>query len=249
MSSIGINTAQNVQLRQNLASLGQRIAACIIDWSLLVVYYILAAYLFFDILALSESTALSIALFVPVVLYTPAMEYFVNGQTIGKRSLKIRVISTDGTAPGLGAYLLRWLLGVVDFLISTGGIAVLLIIFTEKGQRLGDLAAGTAVVREAKSLSTLAENQKVLSQVDANYEPVFTDVIKLNERDYRLLQRSLKAFRVDGNRQPIELMQQKLEEKMQLNPTGLHPIKFLETVRKDYHYFAQKQAVAEGHRL
>jgi uncharacterized RDD family membrane protein YckC len=249
MSSIGINTSQNVQLRQSLASLGQRIAACIIDWALLIVYYLLAAYLSFDILAISESTALTIALFIPLVLYTPVMEYFANGQTIGKRSLKIRVISTDGTAPGIGAYLLRWLLGVVDFLISSGGIAVLLIIFTEKGQRLGDLAAGTTVVREAKSLNTLAENQKILSQVDENYEPVFTDALKLSERDYRLMQRSLKAFREDGSRAPIELLQKKLEAKMQLPPTGMHPIKFLETLQKDYQHYAQKQAVAEGHRL
>jgi len=245
MSTIGIHTTQNIALKQNLASVGQRLLAFSLDWLIMSAYLFVVNYL---ILARNNinAPAAYIITQIPALLYIPIMEILAQGQTLGKRTLGIRVVKTDGSAPGISAYLLRWLLGFVDFYLGMGGLAIILIIFTRKGQRLGDLAAGTTVVQEGQKLNTLAENQTAIGQIPQDYQPQFSQVFKLNDRDFELIHRSLRAFRNDGNRQPIYALQKKLEQKMQLEPTEMHPIAFLETLLRDYTYYSKKQAEKEG---
>ena len=80
--------------------------------------------------------------------YFTLSEWLMDGQTLGKRTLGIRVVEADGTRLGLVSSLIRNLIRFVDFLPSGYGIGVVAIFLTERCQRLGDLAAGTLVVRE-----------------------------------------------------------------------------------------------------
>ena len=75
------------------------------------------------------------------------LEWLGNGQTIGKRIFGLRVIADDGSPAGFTAVLVRNLLRVVDFLPSFYGLGLLAIVLSSRSQRLGDLAAGTFVVR------------------------------------------------------------------------------------------------------
>lgn len=84
--------------------------------------------------------------------YYPFFELYCDGQTPGKRKLGLRVVTVDGGRIGFAASLARNILRVVDFLplcFLTGMAAVL---FSERHQRLGDLAAGTIVIRDAEVL-------------------------------------------------------------------------------------------------
>jgi hypothetical protein len=79
--------------------------------------------------------------------YFILLEWLWNGQTLGKRVYGLRVITEDGSPAPFTAVLVRNLLRLVDFLPAFYGVGVLVIILSPKSQRLGDLAAGTYVVR------------------------------------------------------------------------------------------------------
>jgi len=97
----------------------------------------------------------AVQLYGVIVLLTFAMSwsYFVllewlwQGQTIGKRMYGLRVIRDDGAPAGFLAVLIRNLLRLVDFLPAFYGLGLLTLIVTSRSQRLGDIAAGTYVVR------------------------------------------------------------------------------------------------------
>ena len=73
------------------------------------------------------------------------MELFNHGQSLGKMAMKIRVVKKDGTSPSIGDFFMRWLLQIIDMGFSF--IGALVILLTKNSQRLGDLAAGTMVIR------------------------------------------------------------------------------------------------------
>ena len=82
----------------------------------------------------------------PIVFYHPVCEYFFNGASPGKKILKIKVVHMDGSSSTLGSYLMRWMMYMLECLLLPG-IGLLCIIFNKNGQRLGDMMAGTVVIK------------------------------------------------------------------------------------------------------
>jgi len=93
---------------------------------------------------------LLIAVFLLEWLYPVAFELLMDGQTIGKRALGLRVLCDDATPVTLSASLLRNLLRAVDFLPMLYGLGVAAMLTNRDFKRLGDLAAGTLVVYVAR---------------------------------------------------------------------------------------------------
>ena len=110
--------------------------------------------------------------------------------------MKIKVIKLDGSSPGLGAYLMRWILRLIDMNLFGGGIAVLCIAITTRDQRLGDLAAGTTVVKVKGQETT------PVFAVEDDYQPTYPEVIQLTDADIDTIQRVIKAHRDSGNSRP-----------------------------------------------
>lgn len=79
--------------------------------------------------------------------YHALFERLMRGQTPGKRVMKIRAMSSDGAPLRLGQVLVRNVLRIVDFLPIGYGVGGALILLGSTSQRLGDLAAGTIVVK------------------------------------------------------------------------------------------------------
>jgi uncharacterized RDD family membrane protein YckC len=77
-------------------------------------------------------------------------ELLMRGQTPGKRSMKIRVVRDDGTPVGGNEVLIRNLLRIVDFLPACYALGVLVMFPSPLAKRLGDIAAGTIVVKEGQ---------------------------------------------------------------------------------------------------
>lgn len=80
-------------------------------------------------------------------------ELYFDGQTPGKRKFGIRVVTLQGGRVGFAASLARNIIRLVDFLPVFFLVGIVSLLFTERHQRLGDLAAGTIVIRDAEDLT------------------------------------------------------------------------------------------------
>jgi uncharacterized RDD family membrane protein YckC len=157
-----IETPENVELSLELAGPGSRFCAMLID-SLLIWLVIFCLAIAVMCLGVSTETlveregpsAWAVALLVLVVTavlfgYHAFFELVLHGQTPGKRSMKLRVIHEDGTPAAALDLVIRNVVRIVDFLPAfyvVGGAACLL---SATNKRLGDMAAGTVVIKEAE---------------------------------------------------------------------------------------------------
>ncbi|MCL4278267.1 MAG: RDD family protein [Ignavibacteriaceae bacterium] len=121
MSTIEIQTTQNVNIEYPVANIGDRVVAAIIDSLIMLGYFISIIFLYIWILDLTEGSGLYfpvayfIILFLPVFFYHLLCETFLNGQSFGKKIMKMRVVKLDGTQAGIGSYFLRWILTLIDY--------------------------------------------------------------------------------------------------------------------------------------
>lgn len=239
MNSLTIETAQHIQITQRSASLGDRILAYLIDIFLIGIYIILASMTVFGLmdLELEGSYALLTFLSLPFFLYHFLFELLMKGQSPGKFAMDIRVVKLDGSKASLADYLIRWLLRPIDLTISSGGIAVLTILLGGKGQRLGDLAAGTAVI----SLKQRGvKGSELLTKVVENHEPKFPQVINLNDAQIR----NMKEIRLEAlTTQDFKLIQSLADKTAAILQVNYETkaLEFINQVILDYEYFAQRE--------
>ena len=155
MTTLVVPTSEGVDLRQDIAGAGSRFAAGLLDGIVIGLGYLLVA-LAVLLPAAFDPTGLSRFVFgvlvggaVLLVLgYHVLFHALGSGQTPGKRALGIRVLSTDGHPPTLFQVVLRALLWPIDVLLLVPiPIGLIVIETTAMHQRLGDLFAGTLVVR------------------------------------------------------------------------------------------------------
>jgi uncharacterized RDD family membrane protein YckC len=238
MNSIGIDTTQNVSLNYTLAGVGSRIGAFLIDYLILIAFILMCALVGTQLPFVGLGFAILIVL--SALLYFLVSEIVMNGQTIGKKVLNIKVVKLDGSKPTIGAYLLRWVAFPLDFGFFGGGIAILSIVVTEKGQRLGDLLAGTTVVKLKSSSVHQLQKKRALVQVKEGYEPVYTQAEFITDEEVRLMDKAIKAFNMGGTRGPMESLHQKIKEKYQIESKDM-PIRFFTTLQKDHAYYEREK--------
>ena len=231
---VKVQTSQNVYIHYELGSLGARIGAYLID-SLIIIAYAIAAAIGFFQLFLNENLWILALLYLPVMLYHLVSELLMDGQSIGKKQLSLKVIKLDGTQPNLGNYLLRWILRPVDFLFY-GAAAILCIAIGGKGQRLGDLAAGTTVINTKKK-PVLPNKDAIKESINDDYEPNFMQVDRLSEQDVQIIMEVLTAHRKSGDIKPVIILAEKTKKLLEIE-TELPPVKFLHMVVKDYSHIA-----------
>ena len=237
MDQININTAQNVQLNYRLASFGDRMFAWAIDGFIIGTVTLFMVFL----LAMLDgmNSAMVVLLSLPALFYHLLFEFFFNGQSPGKMVMKIRVEKIDGLALTFGSCFLRWLLRLIDFTLSSGSVAVLTILITGKGQRLGDIAAGTSVVKiDGRPLW----QKTIYETVPENYQPVYeranllTDQEVQTIRDVLELAASDKEYSASGAPFPLTIkMRDAIAQRLNVIPQG-NSIEFLRTVLRDYNF-------------
>ena len=152
---VTIATPEGVELELVLAGVGSRFAASLLDvvvqlgaiFALAVVLgplgnngFVLAAYL--------------VAIFLILFAYDIALETWNRGRSIGKLAAGLRVVRAGGEPEGFLTAAVRNFLRIVDFLPAFYVVGVISILVTSRNQRLGDLAAGTLVVRERRRAVT-----------------------------------------------------------------------------------------------
>ncbi len=231
MDRVTVNTSQNVFIDYEAAGVGDRSIAAILDLFLLFAYLLSVS-----ILIEPESPAVFVIIFLPYFLYFLIAEIFFNGQTLGKKMRGIKVSRIDGTEPRLGDYIIRWLLRLIEVDLTFGMVALVTLFARGKGQRLGDMAAGTAVVKTRPPVSL---NDTLYTALESEYQPVFKEVNLLSPKDIALTKEvveSLQASRFSAKMTEVaHKMKATLEQKMSIS-SDLSALNFLETVIKDYNH-------------
>lgn len=231
MNTIIIPTTQNIELEYPVANVGDRIAATLIDL-LLQVGYFLFWYLLFDALEINVAEEVWILLFLPFGFYHLVCEAFFNGQSVGKRIMKTQVVRVDGTPPALTDYLLRWLLRPIDVWTFNGLVAIITISATKNSQRLGDLAAGTSVVK-LKLVTTFGET--IFMEIEDDYQLTFPEIQALSDQDVSILKEVMDAGLKNANHQLIHRLASRVKSVTGID-TQMGDHLFLETVLKDYNF-------------
>ncbi len=230
MQTVTVRTTQNVFIEYPVASLGDRILAYFVDILIIIAYYLVAVMVLVSIDSFSMSGFIGLLL-APTFLYHLFFEIFMNGQSPGKRQMNIKVVRLDGTPPTIGNYVIRWLFRLIEIDFLSGAVAVVAIAVGGKGQRVGDLAAGTAVIKEVEQREVSAK--EVFTVSEENYTPVFLQVVNLTDQDIELIQQALDVNRTTGNFQPVLAVTEKIRNALGIQ-TDLPPLKFLYTIVKDY---------------
>jgi uncharacterized RDD family membrane protein YckC len=249
MSQIAINTSQNVNINFNIASVGDRMLAFIIDLLIKIAYVIFIFYLFFNILDLDylltgldqwSIMAVYIAITFPVYIYPVVLESLMEGQTPGKKLMKIRVVKIDGYQASIGDYTIRWILRIIDTSFA-GVVGLISMIISKNNQRLGDITSGTAVISLKNNINI---SHTILENINEDYVPTFPQVIGLSDNDMRIIKDNyLKAIRVD-DRQIISKLSDKIKStlKLETDPTKMTERQFIGIVIKDYNYYTGKDS-------
>ncbi|WP_422360120.1 RDD family protein [Reichenbachiella sp.] len=225
--AIYINTNQNVQIQYEISSIGDRLLAYLIDF--LVIAGISIGIVF---LGMAIGNDLVVFLFFAVVFfYHLICELFMDGQSVGKRSRGIRVMKRNGDSASFSSYFLRFLLRPID---SLYGLGLAVIFFTDHNQRLGDLAAGTVLVK-VKSEDEL--KRQITEEMNINpHEGIkYSGVTQLTAEEVKII-RTILRNRVGDKAHPVvQELAQKVAEKINAEYDKDWAYYFLQRLLQDYH--------------
>ena len=243
MNKLSINTPQNVKFEYNLASVGSRVIAFGIDYAIIILYYIFIYTMLnkSDFFYMADDWAIFgviSLLSIPAVFYPLIMETMLNGQTIGKRIMKLKVVKIDGTRATFYQYFIRWISNTVDILISMGGIGMIFIILTKKSQRIGDLAADTTVITLKQKVNI---TQTLFREITKEHTVTYPEVIKLTDSEINEVNEIYKIAYRRKNYQIILALSNKLELLLGTKSKGGKPEDFVATVIQDHYYMYREK--------
>lgn len=237
MEQFQIETAQNITIDQNTSNLGERMLAYIIDSFIIAVYIILILILLVSLeVDPADQWAFYLILGLPAFLYYLLFETLSDGKTIGKGIMSLRVVMLDGSKPTFANYFIRWVLRIIDVTLTSGGGAVLTILIRGKGQRIGDIAAGTTVISEKKKI-TLSDT--LLRELPLDYKPQFPQVTVFKDNEIQTIKELYDRSKIRGDHNIILSLDKRIKEVTGIQ-TNLNPIDFVDIVLKDYNYYTQK---------
>lgn len=240
MNTIKITTTQNIELEYDLASLGERIVGYLIDSLVIIAYFVVLVFISLSLVGsrfIYHYTWIPFIFYVPIYFYTLAFEVFMNGQTIGKKVMKIKVISIDGAKPTLGQYLIRWIFRIVDISLSFFLCGIICIAASERKQRVGDMVAGTAVIK-TESRTTFQQTLYISTQL-VDYVVTYPQITTLGDEDIQLIKEVIIISRNSGNHSIAEKAAEKISETLKIT-NNMEAIAFLNVLLSDYNYLTSK---------
>ncbi|VAW52386.1 hypothetical protein MNBD_GAMMA06-771 [hydrothermal vent metagenome] len=176
-ATLTISSADALHYSLEIAGIGARAYAFVIDWHIRLLFALLWLYAsitlipgigsiqeFFseDFDSTTNSTVITTTIiFLPAVIgyffYHPILEILMHGRTPGKRIADVRLVTTQGHIPDAGSLLIRNVFRIIDSLPGVYTIGIVVCLFTKKHIRIGDIAAGTILVYENKADTTITD--------------------------------------------------------------------------------------------
>ncbi len=271
MGAIKVPTNFNIELEFEIPEFYRRMLALIIDITLEFFYLKIAfgilnnAYgsdIFLDSESQYNKQAWSMILFVPIMIYHVALEILMNGQSVGKKIMSLRVVDELGGKPSISQFIIRWLLRVSDvwlliililfiqlfqssdpvtifiFILAFGFLItdLVLVVSSKKGQRIGDILAHTILIR-TNTKSNIEET--VFQEVADSYIPSFPQIMQLSDKDINAIKSILETARKKGDFYMASTASDKIKNHLKID-SNLSPFDFLDTLLKDYNYLSVK---------
>ena len=187
-----LDSDTGIDVSPQIAGPGARALAFVTDWNIRVImavaWWVTAALVVNGALSfrppVEESASwygfVLLPAFAIYFLYHPVLETALRGRTPGKRRAGIRIVSRDGSAPGVGALLLRNVFRLVDSLPMFYGVGLIFILVTKDSVRCGDIAAGTLLVyeRAATDAELLLSAAQRTGSLDAVGAEIASDLLQ-----------------------------------------------------------------------
>ncbi|MEZ4802384.1 MAG: RDD family protein [Gelidibacter sp.] len=245
MTELQINTTQNVNINFTAASVGERILAYVIDWIIKIAYIIVTYQLTFNLFKVDEmisdmdqwsQMAIYVTFYLPVIFYTLIFETLLDGQTLGKRILRIKVVKIDGYQASLADFIIRWFFRIVDLNMLSGLVALIAIITSPKNQRLGDMTAGTSVITLKNNVNI---SHTILEELGDAYEPKYPNVIRLSDNDARIIKETFNTAKASRDYATLIKLRNKIVEVTEIKVVNENDMQFIDTILKDYNYYTQ----------
>jgi len=240
MSVLTVTTPFNIELEFKVAPFHKRLLAWMIDLLIIYVYiflmerYVITPLSFFEKFGVIVSI---LFLAIPAYSYHLICEVLMHGESIGKMALGIKVMDIQGNEASISQYLLRWSFRIVDMVITLGAGAVLSSALSKNNQRIGDIVAGTVVIDRRARTSI---NETIYLEIEEEaYQPVFSEVMKLSDRDINGI-RNLLDTRSNSRDTELYMLQVATKIKEVLNiESNLEPKSFLSQLLADYNYYTR----------
>lgn len=266
MSSVRIATNFNIDIEFTAPPFYRRLMAWVLDMVVLIFYAVVATKFLDWINRQMPYTedynvtrwAISMVLILPFILYHVVLEATMNGQSIGKRIMGIKVISESGGRPSIPQLIIRWLIRTSDYTLIivvvlipyaqifgpqvywgiAGALALLLadlmLVNTKQQQRLGDLLAHTVLVntQQKEKLS-----DTVFQDVSEQYVPSFPQIMQLSDKDMNALKGIIDTVKKHKDENMALMAEAKIKAHLKIE-SNLPPQEFLEVLLKDYNYLS-----------
>jgi uncharacterized RDD family membrane protein YckC len=249
MLVVKLDTGFNIEVDFAITPFHKRLLAWIIDSVVLIAYFLVGSKLLN--IGFGEGMEWVFVLFgLPPLFYHLICEILMNGQSVGKKALGIKVITADGGQPTLSQYLIRWVFRLADFPIWVlaavsmnslpwwcaiflfGGIACVLI--TPHSQRIGDLVAGTMIIDTRVHTSW---EDTVFTELEGDYQPRFPQVMHLSDKDINTLKSIIGAVKKKSDYDLSMRIGERIKSKLHIE-SDQDSLEFLETLLKDYNYYS-----------
>jgi uncharacterized RDD family membrane protein YckC len=254
MLEVKLDTGFNIEVDFVLATIHKRFFAWIMDLVVIIAWYIVVSRLLQAGLGYKwTSLGWVLVLFgLPPLFYHLLCEIWLNGQSIGKKALGMRVIAADGGQPSISQYLIRWVFRLVDFpvwilgAITSGALpwwcAIFLVqgfvclIFSPHTQRIGDLIAGTIIINTSTRTSW---EDTVFTELESNYQPRYPQVMNLSDKDINTLKSIIDTVRRKSDYDLSMRIAERIRSKLKIE-SDQDSLEFLVTLLKDYNYYSAK---------
>lgn len=268
MAAIKVPTSFNIDLEFEIPEFYRRLVALLIDIFIIICYFKIAYEILRAIANGSDFRnadtgynlqAVAIVLFLPTLIYHIVLEITMNGQSIGKKIMALRVVNENGGRASVSQFLIRWLLRDIWFLflfaVGVNGAnsspesvflilavivyfitEIVLVVSSKKSQRIGDVLARTILIRTNRRASI---EETVFQEVADDYLPSFPQIMQLSDRDINAIKSILETARKKGDVGMAAAAGEKIKAHLKID-SGMSPFEFLEILLKDYNYLSVK---------
>jgi len=250
MPIVKLDTGFNIEVEFAITPFHKRMFAWLIDLTIMIGYYYLLRKMEDALNWDDDEKWAGVLLSLPPLFYHLICEITLHGQSVGKKALAIKVITTDGGQPSLSQYLIRWAFRLADFPIWILGFiqygeldwwfaiflfsGLVCVLATPLTQRIGDLVAGTIII-DTKTHTSWEDT--VFTELESNYQPRFPQVMQLTDKDINTLKSIIGTVRKKSDYDLSMRIGERIKTKLNIS-SDQDSLEFLETLLKDYNYYS-----------